>query len=61
MGKRRVKVDGPYYFDEALAALPDASETLPGAPMTRLDAHVNDSDDDVDDQTVTLATSRTTL
>lgn len=45
----------------AYAALPDASETLPGAPMTRLDAHVIDSDDDVDGQSVTLATSRTTL
>lgn len=45
----------------AYSALPDASETLPGAPMTRLDAHVNDSADDVDDQTVTLAESRTTL
>ena len=29
--------------------------------MTRLDAHVNDSADDVDNQTVTLAESRTTL
>ncbi len=45
----------------AYAALPDASETLPGAPMSRLDAHVNDSDPDVDDETVTLAESRTTL
>ena len=29
--------------------------------MTRLDAHVNDSTDDTDGETVTLAESRTTL
>lgn len=45
----------------ALAALAETTETLPGAPMTRLDATVIDSDDDVDGQSVTLATSRTTL
>lgn len=45
----------------ALSALPDTTEDLPGAPMTRLDAHVNDSAADVDGETVTLAESRTTL
>lgn len=45
----------------AYAALPDASETLPGAPMSRLDAHVNDSAPDVDDETVELAAARATL
>ncbi len=45
----------------AYASLPDTTETLPGAAMTRLDAHVNDSTDDTDGETVTLAESRTTL
>lgn len=43
----------------ALASLPDASETLPGAAMTRLDASVTAPAPDVDDRTIILATSRT--
>lgn len=43
------------------ACLPDLAETLPGAPMTRLDASINDASEDVDARDVPLATSRTLI
>lgn len=43
----------------AYAALPESSETLPGHPMTRLDATVTAPAPDVDNRTITLAASRT--
>jgi hypothetical protein len=43
----------------AYAALPESSETLPGHPMTRLDATVTAPAPDVDNRSTTLAASRT--
>lgn len=44
----------------ALAALPDAAETLPGNPMSRVDASVRHEEADVDALPITLSSSRTT-